>query len=229
MRKISRRDVLGFLGLLAGTSCRGPAERDADVPLLRQPRRPVADALSPLPLHDVQLGGYLGRKLDLCVRNRIFALDPAQLVEPFRRRQERQCWQTEFWGKWLLSATAACEYTGSQELRARLQQSVQDLLATQSPDGYIGNYAPDSHLKAWDVWGRKYTLLGLLAWHGLTADPASLAAARRLADDLLREAGPGKADIVTLGLYRGMAASSVLEPVVQLFRHTRDERYLRFA
>lgn len=229
MRKISRRDALGFLGLLAGTSCRKPSERDDDVRLLGQPRRPVADALSPLPLRDVQLRGYLGRKLDLCIRNRIFALDPRQLVEPFRRRQERQCWQTEFWGKWLSSAAAACEYTGNQQWQARLRQSVQELLATQGPDGYIGNYAPDSHLKAWDVWGRKYTLLGLLAWHGLTADPASLEGARRLADHLLGEVGPGKADIVTLGLYRGMASSSVLGPVVELYRRTREERYLRFA
>lgn len=229
MHQINRRDALGFLGLLAGTACRAPSGRDDDVALLRQPRRPVAGALSPLPLHDVQLGGYLGRKLDLCVRNRIFAVDPRQLVEPFRHRQERQCWQTEFWGKWFLSATAACEYTGNQEWQARLRQSVQELLATQSPDGYIGNYAPDSHLKAWDVWGQKYTLLGLLAWHSLTADPASLEGARRLADHLLGEVGPGKADIVTLGLYRGMASSSVLEPVVQLYRRTRDERYLRFA
>ncbi|MGD0201953.1 MAG: beta-L-arabinofuranosidase domain-containing protein [Bryobacteraceae bacterium] len=229
MQKISRRDALGFLGLLAGTSCRKPSERDGDVRLLGQPRRPVADALSPLPLHDVQLSGYLGRKLDLCIRNRIFALDPRQLVEPFRRRQERQCWQTEFWGKWLSAAAAACEYTGNQEWQARLRQSVQELLATQDPDGYIGNYAPDSHLKSWDIWGRKYTLLGLLAWHSLTADPASLEGARRLADHLLSEVGPGKADIVTLGLYRGMASSSVLGPVVELYRRTREERYLRFA
>jgi DUF1680 family protein len=229
VRKITRRDALGLFGLLAGTSCRGPSQRDEDVALLGQPKRPVADALAPIPLGDVQLTGYLGRKLDLCVRNRIFAADPRQLVEPFRRRRENQCWQTEFWGKWFTSAAAACEYTGNQEWRARLGQSVQDILATQSADGYIGNYAPDSHLKAWDVWGRKYTLLGLLAWHHLTGDPATLQGARRLADHLIGEAGPGKADIVELGLYRGMASSSVLEPIVELYRSTRDSRHLRFA
>ncbi len=111
----------------------------------------------------------------------------------------------------------------------RLGQSVHELLATQSPDGYIGNYARGSHLEGWDVWGRKYTLLGLLAWYDLTADAAALRGAQRLADHLLREVGPGAADIVTLGLYRGMAASSVLEPMVRLYRRTHDERYLRFA
>ena len=209
-----------MLGFLAGESCRTPAHLTG---------RPVADVLSPIPLRDVQLGGYLGRKLDLCIGNRIFAQSPTKLVEPFRHRAERSCWQTEFWGKWFLSAAAACEYAGNREWRERLRESAHEILATQSPDGYIGNYAAGSHLKGWDVWGRKYTLLGLLAGYSLSADPASLGGARGLADHLLREAGPLATDIVALGLYRGMAASSVLEPVVLLHRRTGDERYLRFA
>jgi DUF1680 family protein len=45
----------------------------------------------------------------------------------------------------------------------------------------------------------------------------------------MTETGPGAADIVRCGLYRGMAATSVLEPIVLLARHTGDERLLRFA
>ena len=218
----SRRHLFALLGILAGDACRAPSPLDL-------PRRPAGDALTPLPLADVRLGGSLGRKLDLCIRHRIFAQDPEKLVEPFRHRAERTCWQTEFWGKWFTSAAAACEYTGSGEWRGRLGQSVHELLATQSPDGYIGNYAGGSHLEGWDVWGRKYTLLGLLAWYDLAGDPAALHGAQRVADHLLREVGPDGADIVTLGLYRGMAASSVLQPMVRLYRRTHDERYLRFA
>jgi uncharacterized protein len=216
----SRRQALGLLGLLTEEACRTPA---------RLPAHPVADVLSPLPPGDVQLGGSLGRKLDLSIRNRIFAQNPAELVEPFRHREERSCWQTEFWGKWFLSAEAACGYTGNHDWRERLRESAHQLLATQSPDGYIGNYAAENHLKAWDVWGRKYTLLGLLAAFDLTGDSACLSGARRLADQLMTEVGPLATDIVALGLYRGMAASSVLEPVVGLYRRTRDERYLGFA
>jgi DUF1680 family protein len=219
---LSRRHLFGLLGLLAGDACRTPSS-------LNLPRHPVADALSPLPLGDVRLGGALGRKLDLCIRHRIFAQDPEALVEPFRHRQERTCWQTEFWGKWFLSAAAACSYTGDGEARARLAQSVRELLATQTSDGYIGNYAKGSQLEGWDVWGRKYTLLGLLAWYDLAADPAALNRAQAMADQLLRDVGPTGADIVTLGLYRGMAASSVLEPMVGIYRRTHRERYLRFA
>ena len=214
-----RREFL-FLGLVSAGACRTIRPR---------PRHPVADVLCSAPLSSVRLGGYLGRKLELCIRNRIFAQDPERLVEPFRHRQEKSCWQTEFWGKWFTSAAAACEYTNSPEWRDRLQESTRELVATQTPDGYIGNYAPGSRLDGWDVWGRKYTLLGLLAENHLNADWMALEGARRLANGLMRQVGPLATDIVTLGLYRGMAASSVLEPVVQLYRRTGDQRYLAFG
>ena len=212
LNSLSRREALGIMALGAIPS---------------RPR--VADALSPLPLHDVRLGGALGRRLDLCIRNRIFAQDVERLVEPFRHRQERTCWQTEFWGKWFLAAAAACQYTGDSAWRARLHESARQRLVTQTPDGYIGNYAVEDRLKAWDVWGRKYTLFGLLAAYDLTGDTACLTGARRLADQLMMEVGPLSTDIVTLGLYRGMAASSVLEPIVRLYRSTGDDRHLQYA
>lgn len=113
----------------------------------------MADVLSTVPLGDVRLTGYLGKKLDLCIANRILAQDPGKLVEPFRKRGERGCWQSEFWGRWFLSACAACQYTNKPDARQRLGDSVHQLLATQSPDGYIGSYAANSHLKSWDIWG----------------------------------------------------------------------------
>jgi len=126
-------------------------------------------------------------------------------------------------------ARDACAYTRDGGERARLHDSVQSLVATQTADGYIGNYADGSHLKSWDIWGRKYTLLGLLAWIDTAGDAATLAAARRLVRHLMTEVGPGAADIIRCGLFRGMAASSVLEPIVLLHRRTGDEQVLRFA
>jgi len=222
---MTRRHVLALLPAMAGSSC----ARQESSPSNSQPRRRVNDVLAPAAPEHVELGGYLGRKIDLCVRNRIFAQNPEKLVAPFRQRAETACWQTEFWGKWFLSAAAACQYTHDDAERTRLRDSVQSLLATQTADGYIGNYAAGNHLKSWDIWGRKYTLLGLLAWSGLAGDAAALDGARRLAGHLMTEVGPGAADIIRCGLFRGMAASSVLEPIVLLHRRTGDERYLRFA
>ena len=187
------------------------------------------DAFTRLPLKDVRLGGRLGSAIDLCVRHRVMAQDSEHLVEPFRQRRETNCWSSEFWGKWFTSAVSACRYTGDATALALVASSARSMMATQTPDGYIGTYAPQNHLATWDVWGRKYTLLGLLAYHDLTGDRAALTSARRLADHLLSEVGPGRANIVTTGAYRGMPSSSVLEPMVLLYNRTGDPRYLAFA
>jgi DUF1680 family protein len=41
--------------------------------------------------------------------------------------------------------------------------------------------------------------------------------------------GPGKADIVKVGEWSGMAPSSILEPIVLLYQRTGEKRYLDFA
>lgn len=111
---------------------------------------------------------------------------------------------------------------------AKITRGVQAILATQSPDGYIGNYAPDAQLGGWDVWGRKYTMLGLLAYYDLTGDKKSLEGAVKLADHLLTQI-PAQKSIVRAGYYRGMPPSSVLVPMVMLYNRTMDSRYLDFA
>ena len=188
-----------------------------------------ADILQTTPLGQVQERGYLGQQIDRCVTNRVMAQDVDYLVNVFTQRNEVRLWQTEFWGKWITSAIAAYRYEPRPEYLARIKEAVAKLIATQTPDGYIGNFADNAHLGEWDIWGRKYTLLGLLAYYDLTTDAEALKAARRLADHLLTEVGPGKADIVKTGNYWGMPSCSILEPIILLYRRTHDARYLDFA
>lgn len=175
------------------------------------------------------LKGFVGEKLDNAYANRILAQDINRLIEPFKNRTEDRCWQSEFWGKWFTSAVQAYRYKPGTVLKHALDSAVTALIGTQTPDGYIGNYAAGKHLEQWDVWGRKYCMLGLLAYYDLTHDPKSLQAARRIADHLMKELADKKVFIVQLGNHRGMAATSVLEPVTQLYVRTRDKRYLDFA
>ncbi len=178
---------------------------------------------------NIHIDGYLGDKIDLCIGQRIKTQDVQHLIEPFKIRSETRLWQTEFWGKWILSAIAAYEYNHDPELLKIIQNAISGLLATQTPDGYIGNYTSKAQLQHWDIWGRKYTLLGLLAYYDISGDKKALEASRKLADHLLSQVGPGKADIVKTGNYRGMPSSSILEPMVLLYRHTSEKRYLDFA
>ena len=189
----------------------------------------VTDKMTSFPLSAVKLNGYMGDKINLVISQRIKSQDVDHLIEPFRHKNETRMWQSEFWGKWIQSAIAAYDYNHDPELAQILKKAVSGLLATQMPNGYIGNYADSAQLEQWDIWGRKYTLLGLLAYYDLTGDKASLKGARQVADHLLSQVGPGKADIVKTGNYRGMPSSSILEPMVYLYRRTGEKKYLDFA
>jgi Uncharacterized protein conserved in bacteria len=179
--------------------------------------------------HTAEVTGPVGDKFAASYNNRILAQDIDKLIHPFTVHDEHSCWQGEFWGKWFTSAALAYHYQPTSELMSTLTKAAKGLIATQTAEGYIGNYAPESHLQAWDIWGRKYSLLGLLAYYDITKDKATLEAAKKEADFLIKELDEKNANIVTMGNHRGMAASSVLEPITQLYVRTGDKRYLDFA
>ena len=189
----------------------------------------IKDELSSWSPSAVQIKGYLGDKMNLVITRRIKTQDVDHLIEPFRHRNETRLWQSEFWGKWILSAISAYNYNHDPELLGIIKQAISGLIETQTADGYIGNYSKEAALQQWDIWGRKYTLLGLLAYYDLTNDKSILNSAKRLADHLLTQVGPGKTSIVKTGNYRGMPSSSILEPIVFLYRRTGEKRYLDFA
>jgi len=224
---------MNCLARLAALACSlfflavGPAASAAEPP---RPVKPaVVDRLELLPPGSVALNGWLGKEIEICREARIFGQVLPDLIRPFATRPEDKMWQCEFWGKWFTSAALCYRYRPDAPLRAVIDKAVAELLATQTPDGYIGSYKKAAETKGWDVWGRKYVLLGLLAYYDLTGDAKALEAARREADYTMGQIGPGKADIVTLGMWTGMAASSILEPMVLLYGRTGEQRYLDFA
>jgi len=191
----------------------------------------VNDVFTPAAPESVRISGRLGAKLDLCITNRLLAQDIEPMVAPYRVKTETggADWRCEYWGKWFTSLTLADAYCSTPATRALRDEAVTALIATAAPDGYLGTRVPAHRLEGWDVWGRKYVLLGLMADYDRTHDPVVLNAARRHTDALIAELGPGKADIADVGEWNGLPASSVLEPVVLLYERTGEKKYLDFA
>jgi DUF1680 family protein len=193
----------------------------------------LPDVMAPIEPSAVHVDGWLGHRIDLNVSQRLLAVDLRPLLAGFQHRPGDHPWIGEHLGKWLHAATLAWAYTGDPALRAKLDSAVRELLATQEPDGYLGTYAPGKRFGLypdadWDVWVHKYDLIGLLTYYRYTGNAAALAAARRIGD-LLIATFPARESILRAGTHVGMAATSVLEPVVQLYRLTGDSRYLEFA
>lgn len=177
----------------------------------------------------IKIEGWLGQKIDQCIQHRILDEDVDKLTAPFFQHEETNQWQTEFWGKWILGAIQAYRYSPDPRMLDKMRLSVRQILSAQLSNGYIGNYSPACQTRQWDIWGRKYTAMGLLAWYDLTGDKKALTATRRLMDHLMTQVGNGKEDIVLCGIYKGMPSCSVIIPVLHLYGITHDRRYLDFV
>lgn len=175
---------------------------------------------------DIRLDGSVGRRLRDCFENHVARTDGVALADHFRWRSESFLWQTEFWGKWMHSAVPLARLFGDDRLLSTIDASVAAVCAAQLPDGYIGNFSEECRCGGgWDVWGMKYTMLGLLLHGG----EAAIAAASRLCCYLESVFGPGRRDIAASGMFRGLASCSVLEAIVRLWHRTGDKRHLDFA
>ena len=181
----------------------------------------------------VQLTGWLGTRIAANEANRLAKIDTSRLLEGYRKRPGRQTWDGEHVGKWLHAATLAWVNTGDAALRAKLDETAAALCECQLEDGYLGTYLEKDRWTAWDVWAHKYNLIGLITYMRYTGNLAPLPTCQRMADLLCKTFGdaPGKLDLVSgkVGGHMGMASSSVLEPMVLLYRFTGEKRYLDFC
>lgn len=187
---------------------------------------------------DVQLKGRLGECLARMIERHVEGTDVDYITAPFLEKTERRYWwQSEFWGKYMHSAVPYLAYSNSPKLRASVDRGIERMLSSQEPCGYIGNYPDELRCgEGWDVWGMKYTMMGLLHYYdgqrAAGGGQRALNACRKLCDYIIGEIGPGgrrNRELWQTGNWSGYASSSILEPVVWLYKRTKDRKYLDFA
>ena len=181
---------------------------------------------------DVTLGGIIGRRIDLCIDRRVASQDVERLVKPYRLRTDGpDGFRGEFWGKWFTSLVLAYTYRPTPALAKKMRAAVRAMIDTQTEDGCISTYPAEVQQGMWDVWSRKYALLGLVVYHETTGDSAALGAAEAMVEHLMTQAGPGQVNLADRGhwAWQGLPPSSILEPVAMLWRITGKPKYRELA
>jgi uncharacterized protein len=192
-------------------------------------RDAVRDVFVPAPYETQKISGLLGERLQINLEKRLLAVEEQQVLAGFRQRPGVQDWIGEHVGKYLDASANAWRFTHDPRLREQMDRIALALIACQKEDGYLGTYTDDKRWTSWDVWVHKYDLLGLLAWYRISGDERALNASRKIGDLLIATFENGPHDIIASSEHVGMAATSVLEPICQLYRYTGDPRYLKFA
>ena len=147
-------------------------------------------------------------------------------------------WRGEYWGKMMRGASFVYAYSRDPELYDVLAETVRDMMsaARESEGGRISSYGISHQFCHWDIWARKYVLLGMQYFYEICEDEALrgelIASMCRQADCIIAGIGKeeGKKRITQASHHwRGMNSSSLLEPIVRLYSLTGKEKYLDFA
>jgi DUF1680 family protein len=202
-----------------------------------------------LPLGAVRPRGWLlaqlRRDLERGFAGRLDQLTPHASRDLFRDRiassdSHLAWWDAETRGNWLWGYVMLASLAGLPDHLARCRELVEDLLATQDDDGYIGIYSPSERYRHaagenGELWAQSRALLVLIAWYEATGESRVLHAIGRAVDRTMSEYS-GEVPYFTLGarlgrdqvtgLTHGLCYLDVLE---WLRAHTGDDRYVEFG
>ena len=191
-----------------------------------------ADAMTPLDLRQVKVGGEIGRRVDMTVSANLLSLDVDKVfLQPFRERNQPSGYIGL--GKLIDATVRFAAYTGDPRVLTLKNQLVTEAIKTQEPDGYIGILIPPSRIwGVYDIHETSHLVLGLANDYRYFGEKASREAARKLADFIInrwsaepdRIPGPsGKRDKM-YGVTTGLDAA-----LLTLYEQTSDPRYLDFC
>lgn len=162
----------------------------------------------------------------------------SRFVQQFREDADYEAgWRGEYWGKMMRGACFVYSYTKNPKLYELLCQTVEEIITTADENGRISSYAVNHEFDGWDIWGRKYVLLGMQYFMEICEDEELnkkiVKSMCGQVDYIMSKIGDpeeGKLLITRCTRHwRGLNASSLLEPIVRLYSLTKEQKYLDFA
>ena len=190
----------------------------------------AADALTPLGLRDVQVGGEIGRRIAITVTNNLLVLDADRDFLPAFQTKTAKDGYIGL-GKLLDATVKFAAHTGDRRVLRLKEHLVEETLKAQEPDGYIGIMAPPHRVWGlWDTHEMGYLIWGLLTDYQYFGDVRSLAAARKAAGYLTQRWASMPKDWGQDGDVAPHVAFTGLErTMLAMHRQTGDPSWLDFV
>ena len=182
--------------------------------------------------------GYIGELEKYLIDNHVTDGEIWKLfVNQFRNKTDNDWrWRGEYWGKAMRGAAMLYKATKNPAIYQAMKETIENLLSTQEENGRISTYPVGMEFQGWDMWARKYIILGNLYFYEVCEDEAFketlLAALIKHADYIVAHVGDGEGQtpiLKTSGAWGTMNSCSNLEPFVKLYKITQKPEYLAFA
>ena len=188
----------------------------------------AGDRLAVIEPGEVEVGGPIGRRIDLTIDKNLLAIDVDKLfLERFREKKAvaRSPHPDRYVGLGkMIDATVSFAAYGKDPKVIKLKDHlIDELIKTQLPDGYMGIFRPEHRVFAyWDLHEMVYLIHGLVADYEHFGNEAALESARKLGDYIIKHRkGTDKPRLV--------GKLDTERAFIKLSRATGDKKYLDYA
>ena len=188
-----------------------------------------ADKLIPVDISRVEVGGEIGRRIDITINNNALVLDADKdFLLPFKQRNRRGGYIGL--GKFIDCLVRFAAYSHDKKVLDLKKHIVAETIETQQADGYIGIFKSERRMwHLWDIHEMGYIILGLATDHQYFKEKPSLEAAKKLANYIIGRwsADPDRPTEGWISTY--VATTGLEESMLALYGQSQDKRYLDFC
>ncbi len=188
-----------------------------------------ANSLEPVDIRNVKVGGEIGRRIDITIKNNVLVIDTDKdFLKPFQDRNQGGGYIGL--GKFIDCLVRFAAYSNDSAVRALKNDVVRKTIETQEADGYIGIVKAEKRMwDLWDIHEMGYLVLGLTNDYRYFREESSLDAAEKLAQYIISR-WSGDRDRVTNGWVSVYVATTGLEEaMLALYEQTNHRQYLDFC
>lgn len=189
----------------------------------------MTDPLIPVDLTRIEIGGEIGRRLDITVKNNLLRLRiDEDFLESFRKKNDTGYIGL---GKLIDGTVRMAAYTGDTSVDSLRKHLIREIIKAQEPDGYIGNMTPSNRMwKLWDIHEMGYIIYGLITNYRLFGESQSIEAAEKAADYIISNWSSMPADWEqSTGVATHVAITGLHRTMLTLHNISKRKEYMDFC